>query len=257
MTWDLSDRAVLVTGGSGGVGRALVEALAKAGAAVAVQYRSNAGAAEEAVQAAEDRGARAVAVRADVADRDQAHRLVEEAEAGLDADGLDGAVLLAGYPFDRDLWFADPAGLDAGDVKGPLRVDLLGSLWVCQALLPRMADRGRGSVVLTASTPALQGAREGLAYTVAKAGVVALARSLALTYAGAGVRVNAVAFGSIKTGPMEALTPAEEEPLVEETVLKRLGTPREAAEACLFLVSDEASYVTGETLVVDGGVVFR
>lgn len=255
---DLSGRAVLVTGGSGGVGRALVERLAGAGAAVAVQYRSSKEAAMEAVEAAEALGAEAVAVQADVADREEAHRLVEATEGadGLDRP-LDGAVLLAGYPFDRDLWFADPADLDADDAMGPLRVDLLGSLWVAQALCPRMADRGGGAVVLTASTPALQGAAEGLPYTLAKAGLVAMAKSLALTYADRGVRVNAVAFGSIRTGPMEALSPEEEEPLVEETVLKRLGTPKEAAEACVFLVSDEASYVTGETLVVDGGVVFR
>lgn len=250
-----SPDAVLVTGGSGGVGRETVKILAERGTDVAVQYGKNLDAAEEVVDAAEAAGVEAVALQADLADADDARGLVEEA---WDAVGpLSGGVLLAGYPWDRDLWFGDFADLAAEDLRAPLEVDLLGSAAVCQALCPRLAEAGGGAVALTASTPALTGDRDGVPYTLAKAGVVALAKSLARIYGPDGVRVNAVALGSIRTGPMTDLSDEEEAPLVEETVLGRLGEPREAAEAAAFLVSDDASYMNGETLVVDGGASFR
>lgn len=249
------DEAIVVTGASGGVGSKAVEILADRGADVAVQYRSSADAAEAAARKARDAGVDAVPLQADLSDPDAAQKLVDAAD---DAIGpLTGGVLLAGYPWRRDLWFDDFADLDPDQLRAPIDVDLLGSARLCQALCPRLAETGGGAVVLTASTPALTGDVEGVPYTLAKAGIVALAKSLARTYGPDGVRVNALALGSIRTGPMTDLTDEEEAPLVEETALQRLGEPREAAEAAAFLVGEDASYVNGETLVVDGGASFR
>lgn len=249
------EEAVLVTGGSGGVGQETVTVLAARGADVAVQYRTSADAAEVAVEQAREQGVDAVPLQADLSEPDAARELVD---AAADAVGpLTGGVLLAGYPWRRDLWFDDFADLDPDQLRAPIEVDLLGSAGLCQALCPRLAERGGGAVALTASTPALTGDVEGVPYTLAKAGIVALAKSLARIFGPDGVRVNAVAFGSIRTGPMTDLTDEEERPLIEETALERLGEPREAAQAAAFLVGEDASYINGETLVVDGGASFR
>jgi 3-oxoacyl-[acyl-carrier protein] reductase len=236
------------------MGRATVDALAAEGAAgIVVHYSRNRSQGEAAAAEAAKKGVQTVALGADVGKREEAHRLVMEAEGAF--GGLDAAVLFAGHPFTREEWFAHFHDLTEHQFMGPLRTDLLGSAYVAQALLPRMAARGRGSLVLVSSTPALAGDVEGFSYLVAKSGLVGLTRALAKTYGPNGVRVNCVAPGSIRTPAMGSLTPREEEKLANESPLRRLGRPEEVARAALFLAGDDSSFVNGQVLVVDGGAV--
>ncbi|HYS71057.1 MAG TPA: SDR family oxidoreductase, partial [Thermoplasmata archaeon] len=105
--------------------------------------------------------------------------------------------------------------------------------------------------------PAITGDKVGIPYLIAKAGILALGRALAQAYGPKGVRVNSLALGSIATGPMESVSPDERRKLAEEPALKRWGTPEEVARVVAFLASDDSSYITGQTLVVDGGYAMR
>jgi 3-oxoacyl-[acyl-carrier protein] reductase len=251
----LDGRAGLVTGGSGGIGRATAVELAREGADVAIHYRGNSAKAQATASQIRDLGRRAVAISADVTDRSAAHDLVRRTieEFGR----IDLLACFAGHPFRRSDWFKAYPDLTEEDFRSPLNTDLLGSAYVAQAAIPAMAASGKGSIVFVGSTPALTGDTVGITYLVAKAGVLALTRALAMAYGDRGVRVNAIALGSIATEAMETLESSETRALADEPALKRWGRPEEVARAVGFLLSDDASYMTGATLVMDGGYALR
>ncbi|MGQ0796404.1 MAG: SDR family NAD(P)-dependent oxidoreductase [Methanobacteriota archaeon] len=251
----LTGRVALVTGGGGGIGRATALELARDGADVVVQYRTSRGPAEEVARAIVASGRKGLAVRADVSDRDACVSLVRTAVQAFGR--LDVVACFAGHPFVREEWFRAFPDLTPEDFRRPLEVDLLGSAYVAQAAIAEMARRGGGSLVLVGSTPALTGDTVGVSYLLAKAGVLAMARALALAYGPQGVRVHAVALGSIATEAMDTLDPKAKVALAEETALKRWGRPEEVARVVAFLASDDASYVSGATIVVDGGYALR
>src|SRR5438094_540856 len=170
---------------------------------------------------------------------------------------IDIAACFAGHPFRVEEWNKELTDLTPAEFRGPLDVDLLGSAYVAQAVLPSMVKAGRGSVILIGSTPAITGDRVGITYQLAKAGILSLTRALALAYAPKGARVNALALGSITTDPMDAVSADERRTLAEEPALKRWGSPEEVARVVSFLASDDASYITGQTIVVDGGFALR
>jgi 3-oxoacyl-[acyl-carrier protein] reductase len=252
----LDGRAAIVTGGSGGIGGAAVLELAKEGANVALQYNRRKEAAESAVRAVEKLGHKAIAVQTDVSDPPDCRRLVG---ATLKAFGrLDVVACFAGHPFQAEEWYKEYGALTPAEVRAPIDIDLLGSIFVCQAALPSMAEARRGSIILIGSTPALTGDTAGIPYLVAKAGILALARALARVYGPKGVRVNALALGSIASEATRRGTKkADRDALAEEPALKRWGTPEEVARVVAFLASDDASYITGQTIVVDGGYALR
>lgn len=251
----LEQKVALVTGGSGGIGRATALELAREGAAVAVQYRRGKAAAEETARRIRDLGRKAATIEGDVSDPASCRRLVH---ASVDALGpLDALVCTAGHPFRPEEWNKDFAALRPEEIRRPLDVDLLGSIYMAQAAIPEMAARGRGSVILIGSTPAITGDVVGIPYLVAKAGLLALTKALAQVYGPNGVRVNALALGSIASEAMEPLPKEEREALAAEPALRRWGTPEEVARTIAFLVSDDASYITGQTIVVDGGYALR
>ena len=251
----LDGRVALVTGGSGGIGRATALELGREGADVAIQFHGAREAAEAVVRDLRGLGRAAHAFPADLTRPEECRRVVNESVAAL--GGLDVLAAFAGLPFRRDRWFRGYLDLTPEDFRAPLELDLLGSAYVTQAAIPMMLERGRGSIILVGSTPAITGDVVGIPYLLAKAGVLALARSLALAYGPSGIRVNALALGSIETEAMARLTSEEKRVLADEPAMKRWGRPEEVARVVAYLASDDAAYVTGSTLVVDGGYALR
>lgn len=252
----LDGRVALVTGGSGGIGRAAALALARDGADLAIQYRAGRGPAEAVVRDVRALGRRGILVPTDVTDPDACRTLVDLTARELGR--IDVLACFAGAPLVPDTWFKDFARLTPDDFRGPFAVDFLGSAFVAQAAIPLMAARGGGSIILIGSTPALTGDVVGVPYLVAKAGILALTKSLAAAYGRKGIRVNALALGSIATeGTLSALSEADRKALAEEPAMGRWGEPEEVGRVVAFLASDDASYITGATIVVDGGYALR
>ena len=251
----LDGRVALVTGGSGGIGRTSALELAREGADVAVHYSRGKDAADEIVKGIRQLGRKAIPVQADVSDQRACRGLVSETLHSLGR--LDTVVCFAGHAFGAEEWHRDFEQLSHAEFQRPLNVDLLGSVFVAQASLPAMAKQRRGSLILIGSTPAITGDRVGISYLIAKAGILGLTRALALVYGPKGVRVNALALGSIETARMEDLQEPDKRALAEEPALKRWGTTEEVARVVVFLASDDSSYLTGQTIVVDGGYALR
>ena len=227
-----------MTGGSRGIGRAIALELGRAGATVVVGYRSGA---EEAKAVAEETRGRAV--RADVSDPEQARRLVEEAgaldilvnNAGLTRDGL-----IARMPDD--------------DWQTVLSTNLSGAFYTCRAAARGMMRRRAGSIVNVTSIVALRGNPGQANYVASKAGLVGLTKSLARELGSRGVRANAVAPGYVTTRLTTELPEELQRQMKTATPLGRFGDPGDIAGAVRFLCSDEASFITGSVLVVDGGL---
>jgi 3-oxoacyl-[acyl-carrier protein] reductase len=230
----LKGKGVLVTGGSRGIGAAVARAFAAAGARVAVNSRKDPGA------LARELGG--VAVKGDVS-RD-AERIVAEAARKLGR--LDVLVNNAGASV-REAWTDDLDAVTPAVWERVIGTDLRGSFLASRAAARRIR---KGAIVNVASIPALIGEREGIVYSIAKAGVLGMTKSLAVLLAPR-IRVNAMAFGSIETGWVDWLAPAARKTYRAAIPLGRFGRPEEAAELALFLATNE--WVTGQTYVLDGG----
>jgi 3-oxoacyl-[acyl-carrier protein] reductase len=243
-------KVAVVTGGSRGIGRAIVQALAGEGADVAFSYRKEARAARDVVKAVERLGRRALALQSDSAVPSETEAFVEQARATLGR--VDIAVANAGI--------VGPDGWEAITSEGwreTLETNLLGPYSLVRAARPHLAAKG-GSVVLISSIAGLLADPDLLAYATAKAGLLSMTRSLALALAPT-VRVNAVAPGFVRTD-MNAR--AHEHSPTREAIQRRIprgrwGEPDDVAAAVVFLASDMARFLTGETLVVDGGLSLR
>lgn len=246
----LSGKVALVAGGSRGIGRAVAIALAGAGARVAVGFHGNRKAAESVCGRI---GAdHAFPVRGDIAGSRDAARMV--AETVRRWKRLDILVCSAGFSA-RRFWNAPLLKISDADWERTIGVELSGPFYLARAATPAMKKNG-GAMVLISSAAALGGDGGLLAYSGAKLGVVGLTRALARHLAPKKIRVNCVAPGSIATGWIDdwRLTRAEITAIKKMTPLGRIGTPEELASAVRFLASPEASFITGQTLVVDGGI---
>jgi 3-oxoacyl-[acyl-carrier protein] reductase len=234
----LEGKNALVTGASRGIGRAIAAELAGAGASVVVGYRSGQA---EAEALASELGGRAI--QADVSNADDAARLVAEAgdldilvnNAGLTRDGL-----LARMPDD--------------DWRTVIETNLSSVFYTCRAVTRPMMKRRAGSIVNVSSIVGVHGNWGQTNYAASKAGIIGFTKSLARELGSRGVRANVVAPGYVKTQLTDVLPEEATQAMLQNTPLGRLGEPEDVAGAVRFLCSDEASFITGEVLLVDGGL---
>ncbi len=245
----LTGKSALITGGSRGIGRGIALGFAREGANVAVNFRRNEEAARETVVAIEKLGGKAIALQADVADWPSVEAMTQEA---IDTFGaLDIAVANSGVASrPQAVW-----DLDVEHWHRVIDVDLNGAFYACKAVVGHMRERKQGNLLLISSVGADICAPFGSPYYVAKSGVNALTRCLAKECAPAGVRVNCIAPGLVKTDMGDKLIDFMGDALIEGIPLKRAGVPEDIAAAAVFLASDDSSYITGKILRVDGGQV--
>lgn len=254
---DLNGKRVLITGASGGIGRSIALKLAEHSARLALQYRdkSKIDRVIEEIKSINSNNSNndVIALYADVSSYNDVKAMVDQVKERF--KGIDALIAAAGYPISREEWFTDPLSISDDLLDKAWSVDLKGSYHCVRAVAPIMKRQGNGSIVLIGSTPALVGDVYGLAYTLAKAAVIALAKSLALALAPE-VRVNCLVLGSIATDAnLKALSSKEVYEMSKSIPLKRFGSAEEVAHVAAFLVSDASAYITGQSIVVDGGEV--
>jgi NAD(P)-dependent dehydrogenase (short-subunit alcohol dehydrogenase family) len=244
------ERRVLVTGAGGGVGRAVAVLFASEGAHVAIHYQRDPGAAEKTATACGMVGESVPAVvRGALHDWEEGQRVVAEAAAAL--GGLDVLVCTAERDDDTAAWTVPLGEITEELWEDVVEGDLRGSFTAARAAAPLLKPRG-GSIVLVGSgRRSFEGGR-GVPHAVAAAGLEGLTRALARELAPE-VRVNAVALGSLTTTSLGGLESDERATLRDRIPLSRLGRPEDAARAVLFLASEDAAFVTGHTLIADGG----
>jgi 3-oxoacyl-[acyl-carrier protein] reductase len=250
---DLAGKTALVTGASSGIGRATAEALAARGARVAINYHRNADGAEQARRAIEQAGGKAVAVQADVRTAAGCRTLVERAQAGLGP--VDILVNNAGSLVER------LRILELTEARWDEVLDLnLKSAFLCsQAVAKSMMERKSGTIINVSSVAGRNGGALGsIHYSTAKGGLITFTKGLAKEMAPYGVRVNAVSPGVIQTHFHEQFsTPEVMQGYCKQIPLGRVGTPAEVAGVICFLASDAASFLVGETVEINGGMLME
>ncbi|MFO7869982.1 MAG: beta-ketoacyl-ACP reductase [Kiritimatiellia bacterium] len=244
---EFSGKTALVTGGSRGIGRAVALALAGKGMDVAVNYLRNEDAAKETVYEARKPGVKALACKADVSRFEEVKAMFAETEEELGP--VDVLVNNAGFTSDNLLTF-----MKREQWQEVIDTDLTGAFYCTKTAAREMARRRRGCIVNISSDAALAGDVMRANYSSAKAGMLGLTRTAARELAGSGIRVNAVAPGFIDTDLTASLPESRKCKQLETVPMARAGLPGEVAAAVLFLVSDDAAYITGQVLRVDGGM---
>lgn len=243
----LEGKKALVTGASRGIGRGIALELAREGADVVINYRRDAAAARDAVKAVEAMGRRAIALQADVARWEEVQAMATQACEQFGP--LDIVVANSGvasrvaplWDFDLDNWHK------------VININLNGVFYTCRATVGGMVERRSGSVILISSIGADACAPMGAPYYAAKAGVNALTKCLAKECAPAGVRVNCIAPGLISTDMGDRMIEFYGDALLSSIPLGRAGQPEDIGKAAAYLASDDASFITGKILRVDGG----
>ena len=244
----LEGKVALVTGGSRGIGRAIALKLAGEGAAVAINYAGNAKAAEEVKASIEAAGGKAMVVQADVSSAEAVDAMVEAVVNEL--GGIDILVNNAGITRDGLLMRMKEADWDA-----VINTNLKGVFYCTKAVSKLMMKKRSGRIVNMASVVGLTGNAGQANYAAAKSGVIGFSKSMAKELASRGITVNMVAPGYIETDMTAVLSDKVREAMISTVPLARAGQAEDVAGAVLFLVSDMASYITGQVINVDGGMV--
>jgi len=247
--FSLAGKCAVVTGGSRGIGRAIALGLADAGADVLLTYREKSAEADAAVKAVEAKGRRAKALRMDVTDRTSIDAAVKAADAfGAVSILVNNAGINKPTDFDQ-IGDADWDNILATNLKGPFMA--------AQAFLPLLKKAGGGAMVHIGSVSGQYGGPRTAHYAASKAGLISLAQVIARFGAAHNVRSNVVSAGMIASDMAAGgLAAASVQKAAENILLKRMGSPDEVADAVVFLASDAASYITAQTLNVNGGLYF-
>lgn len=244
----LAGKVALVTGASRGIGRGVAIRLAKSGAKIAVNYAGNQAAAEEVKQIIEENGGEAILVQADISNAESVDNMVTSV---MEAFGrIDILVNNAGITRDTLLMRMKEA-----DWNAVIQTNLTGVFYVTKAVSKIMMKQRSGKIVNMSSVVGLMGNAGQANYAAAKAGVIGFTKSMAKELAARNITVNAIAPGFIATDMTAVLSDKVKEDLATKIPLGRLGEADDIANAVLFLVSDSANYITGQTLNVDGGMV--
>ncbi|MFA6849855.1 MAG: 3-oxoacyl-[acyl-carrier-protein] reductase [Selenomonadaceae bacterium] len=244
----LDGKVALVTGASRGIGRAIAIALAKAGATVVVNYAGNVKAAVEVEKIITEAGGKAMLVKADVANGEAVDEMVKSVVEEF--GGIDILVNNAGITRDGLLMRMKEADWDA-----VINTNLKGVFHCTKAVAKLMMKKRSGRIVNMASVVGLTGNAGQANYAAAKSGVIGFSKSMAKELSSRGITVNMVAPGFIGTDMTEVLSDKIKETMISNIPLGRMGKPEDVANAVLFLVSDSASYITGQVINVDGGMV--
>ncbi len=242
----LEGKTALVTGGGRGIGRGIAIEFAREGADVAINYRRDREAAEATAAEVRGLGRRAVALQADVAEREAVDAMVAQAVEFLGR--LDIAVANSGVA----ARVASVAKTDPGEWRRVIGTDLEGAFWTARAAIPHVVAQ-KGVFLFISSIGADSAAPGGAPYHVAKAGVNALAKVLAKEVAGHGVRVNVIAPGLVRSEMGERLLRFHGDVVLQSIPLGRAGEPADIGRAAVFLASEDAAWITGKVLRVDGG----
>ena len=244
---DLSGKKALVTGGSGGIGRATCLKLAELGADVGINYFGSREKAEKVASEIKAIGRKSVLLKADVSDHKEASVMVEnyvKTEGGLD-------FLVNNAGINKDQLIIRMKESDWDEV---IAINLKGTFNCVQAAAKVMMKNRSGVIINLSSVVALTGNAGQVNYTSAKAGIIGLTKTIARELASRSIRANAIAPGFIETEMTAGLSDENRENIAKRIPLGKFGSPEDVANAIAFLVSDEAKYITGQTIVIDGGL---
>lgn len=244
---DLQDKLFLVTGGSKGIGSAIVKKFYHSGAKVAFTYNSNQLAAEEIVASLGNDSTRVKCYKLDVKNYEDIEQLIPEIEA--DMGEIYGLVNNAGITKDGAFFRMQPS--DWNDV---INTNLNGVFNVTKAFGTKAIRRGEGKIINISSVSGIKGSQGQANYASSKAGIISLTKTLAREFASFGVQVNAVAPGFIATEMVDAMPEKAKKKINSMVPMKRMGNSEEVADAVEFLASSSSNYITGHTLVIDGGL---
>ncbi|WP_415283436.1 SDR family NAD(P)-dependent oxidoreductase [Candidatus Nitrososphaera sp. FF02] len=246
----MKGRVAAVTGATRGIGFEIASELARKGATVIVCSRDI----ESAREAAKKIGSGAHPSALDISNPASVRAFVRRTVARHGR--IDILVNNAGYPFDKKIWYRQFHETADGEFDHIVEVDLKGTFRVTRAVIPVMLKKKSGVIISISSTPAIAGHVEGAPYTLAKAGIVAMTKHVAIEYASRGIRAYTLALGNIATdATFNSMSASARKKAAQENAMKRWGDPKEVAKVAAGIAGDDFSFATGNTIIIDGGAV--
>src|SRR5918912_2664320 len=252
----LDSRVAIITGSTRGNGRAMANLFSEHGANVIVTGRDENEAQSTAEQIAREYRTNTLGLKLDVSSSDEVNEMVNKIYHKYGR--IDVLVNNAGYPIKDELWDTSFEQIQDQDLENVVDVDTIGTYRCCRRVLPIMVEKHRGVIINISSTPAISRYIKGAPYTVAKAANLGITKHIAAEFGKYGIRCNAIATGTIATQRnWDRLTTHQRVDIVRSIPLGRAGKPEEIASVTLVLASDYTSFITGQTIVVDGGETIR